>query len=340
MAEAPLIRIEQNPLPEGMSARFIEAWDGIKLRLATLPTLPDARGSILVVPGWAEFIEKYAEVAGELRDRRFNVMICDPRGQGFSHRVSVADDRALIDDFGKFHKDLDQVFEEFIATFPPPHFLLAHSMGGLIALEWLAKKPRPLKGVVLSAPFTRLYPNPVRRFAVRTLVRSALLLRQRKRRISVAPEQSMDFATNKLTQDPRRHDRFKRLQLAEPQAMAGHPRYAWVNAAMAAHARIDRPGALSGITIPTLLVSADRDETVDPLHHWELEARYDFLKLVRIPGARHEVMMEKDEYRKAFWAAFDAYVEERLAEEDSANMPPPTSSTSPDITRSSSISAS
>lgn len=340
MAEAPLIRIPENPLPEGMATRFLQAKDGINLRIATLPELPEAKGSFLVVPGWAEYIEKYAEVAEELKDRGYNVMICDPRGQGFSHRVGIGDDRALIDDFSKFHKDLDVVFDEFVRTMPGPHFILAHSMGGLITLEWLAKAERPVAGVVLSAPFTRLYANPFRRFIVRTMVRAALLLRQGRRAISVAPEQSLHFATNKLTQDPRRHDRFKRLQLAEPESMAGHPRYAWVNAAMAAHVRVQLPGALEKIKLPILLVSADWDETVDPLHHRELAGKYDFIKLVRIPGSRHEILMEKDEYRAQFWTAFDDYMAGQLEGALSANIPPGSSSATPDRISSSSISAS
>ena len=341
MGDAPLIQIPENPLPEGMTAHFVEAADGIKLRVAELPQMAGAKGSFLVVPGWAEFIEKYVEVAEDLRARGFNAMICDPRGQGFSHRVAVGDDRALISDFGKFVLDLDEVFADFVQRFPPPHFILSHSMGGLITLEWLARKHRPVAGVVLSAPFTRLYANPAKRFVVRTMVRAALLARQSRRPISVAPEQSMNFATNRLTQDARRHDRFKRLQLAEPAAIAGHPRYAWVNAAMAAHARIDAPGALDGIDVPVLLASADWDETVDPTHHRHLAARYPFIRLVRIAGARHEILMEKDEYRTQFWSAFDDYVAERLsAVAETANIPPGISSASPDSTMSSKISAS
>lgn len=340
MTEAPIIQIPENPQSQDLTARYLNSYDEARLRIATLPGLDEAKGSFLVVPGWAEYIEKYAEVAQELRGRSFNVMICDPRGQGYSHRVQEGDDRGLIDDFGKFSRDLDVVFDEFVRTFPPPHFILAHSMGGLITLEWLATGDRPLAGVVLSAPFTRLYPNPVRRFIVRTMVRTALFFNQGRRPITVHEEQSMDFDINKLTQDPQRHERFKRIQLAEPEAQAGHPRYAWVNAAMAAHARIDEPEALSKIEIPTLLVSADWDETVDPSHHAELAERYPNIELVRIPDSRHEILMELDPFRAKFWQSFDDYVERRLVEvAASANMPPDTSSATPDRQSSSRTSA-
>jgi lysophospholipase len=29
-------------------------------------------------------------------------------------------------------------------------------------------------------------------------------------------------------------------------------------------------------------------------------------KLITIPGARHEILMERDQYRTLFWDAFDA----------------------------------
>jgi lysophospholipase len=32
---------------------------------------------------------------------------------------------------------------------------------------------------------------------------------------------------------------------------------------------------------------------------------------VMIPGARHEILMERDAFREQFWAAFDTFVPER-----------------------------
>ncbi|MEM9234092.1 MAG: hypothetical protein AAGA69_07620, partial [Pseudomonadota bacterium] len=102
---------------------------------------------------------------------------------------------------------------------------------------------------------------------------------------------------------------------------------------------VEAPGALSKIATPLLMVSADWDETVDPTHHRELAEQYDFISLVRIPGARHEIMMEKDEFRDQFWAAFDDYMSERLASDASANIPPGSSSAIPDRIKSNIISA-
>lgn len=344
MNDVPLIRVPENPIPEGFTTDYIAGTDGARLRVAYLPH-PDrakVRGTFLVVPGWAEFIEKYVEVATELSARGFDVMVCDPRGQGYSQRLAEGDHRGLITDYSQFRGDLDQVMLALKARFAPPYFLLAHSMGGLITLDWLAGgRGDDLCGVILNAPFTRLYADPLKRSAARAILRLGIMMGAQTRHLPGVPDHSMNFELNNLTQDRMRHERFKRLQLAAPEAIAGPPRFSWLNAAMAAQARVETAPALRGRRQPTLLVSACRDETVDPAHHELLAQRFPAIQLVCVQGARHEILMERDEYRAEFWAAADAYIEARLADAaESANVPPPVSSTTPDSTRSTRISAS
>ncbi|MGV6820424.1 MAG: alpha/beta hydrolase [Parvularcula sp.] len=338
MAKAPVIQIKENPVPDGIRFEYIEARDGSRLRIACLPC-ENPRGTFLVHPGWAEFIEKYFEVAQDLHARGFNVVLVDPRGQGFSQRAEKNDRRGLITDFRQFRDDFGVFVETMEARFDGPYFLLAHSMGGLISLDWLAHEDhKKIAGVVLSAPLTRLFPSRIKRAIVRNLARWAVILGGAARHLSAAPEHSMHFESNILTQDPRRHERFRLLQLAAPEAQAGRPRFGWLNAAMMTMLRLSRPNTLKRIGVPVLLVSADRDETVDPTHHHILDAEHDHINLVRIEGARHEVLMERDEYRKAFWQAFDSYVEDRLSAVR-AKYPPEDSSAMPSSTRSSNISA-
>jgi lysophospholipase len=339
MNDAPLIEIDQNPVPAGTKVEFVTAKDGATLRIAALPVEGEARGSILVHPGWAEFIEKYFEVANELRARGFNVLIVDPRGQGFSQRLQADDRRGLITDFSVFIDDLDVTFAELKTRFPGPHLILGHSMGGLATLQWLRTRgTEGLAGAILNAPLTRLFSDPVKRTAVRIVTRLGILAGAGARPLFGVPEHSMNFETNNLTQDPRRHERFKQLQLCSPEACSGPPKFSWLNAVMAAIRDVNAPDALSGIDIPLLTVSAGWDETVDPTHHEILAARYPCIRLVQIDGSRHEILMEKEEYRQQFWAAFDAYVDERLPQ-SVTKVPPASSDTTPSNVRSTSASA-
>ena len=315
---APLIRCDAAPLPSGATARFLTAADEARLRIVRYPLAAGRaqRGSVLVVPGWSEFAEKYCEVATDLHARGFDVMVCDPRGQGYSQRLDGEDRRGHIDDFGVFVTDLEACYAHAKRVMDGPYFVLAHSMGGLITLEWLAAGyGADCSGVALSAPFTNLYASPLRTMVVKAVLGAGRLLGRGERAVPGATEHSWKFEGNVLTQDPQRHERFRQLQLAAPEAVAGLPRFDWLAAALAAHERIRRPGALSSVSVPILLASATRDETVDPSDHERLATDYpEVVRLVKIEGARHEILMEADGWRSQFWAAFDQYMEERLSE--------------------------
>ena len=314
--DAPLIACDAAPQPEGTEARFLAATDGARIRVVRYP-LPHGRarrGTVLIHPGWSEFAEKYVEVASDLHVRGFGVVVMDPRGQGYSQRLAGEDRRGHIDDFAKFVGDLDVVMDHVRATEPGPHALLAHSMGGLIALEWLAGgRGCDLSGVTLCAPLTNLFRSPVKAAFIGSVLMAGKLLGRGAEALPGIEEHSWRFEGNVLTQDAARHERFRRLQLAAPEAVAGHPKFDWLHAALAGMRRIQAEGALDGVRGPILLVSAERDETVDAIHHGELAARYPGLfAYVRIEGARHEILMEADRYRDRFFAAFDQYMDARL----------------------------
>lgn len=304
-------------MPPDATASVIAAVDGARLRVVRFP-LPDGaparRGTVLIHPGWSEFSEKYVEMAGDLHRRGFGVVVFDPRGQGYSQRLDAADRRGHIDDFRKFVGDLSVVMDHVRATETGPVVLLAHSMGGLITLEWLIEgHGSDLAGVVLSAPLTNLFQSRLKRVFVAGVLAAGKALGRGAAALPGVKEHSWTFDGNVLTQDPSRHERFRQLQLSAPDAVAGLPKFDWLHAALAGMKRIQAPGAMDRLSGPILLVSAAQDETVDPTHHHRLAADYpDLFDLVIVPGARHELMMEADAYRDQFFAAFDQYIDERV----------------------------
>jgi Serine aminopeptidase, S33 len=64
------------------------------------------RGTVAVLGGWGEFIEKYFEAAGELLSRDFAVAMMDWRGQGGSDRPLRNSRKGHVDDFSYFERDL------------------------------------------------------------------------------------------------------------------------------------------------------------------------------------------------------------------------------------------
>src|SRR5690606_6592227 len=82
---ATLVDVASNPVPQGAVAGFLETPDKLKLRYATFPKGGGAaRGTVCLVQGRTEFIEKYFETVTDLQSRGFAVATFDWRGQGGS----------------------------------------------------------------------------------------------------------------------------------------------------------------------------------------------------------------------------------------------------------------
>ena len=81
-----LIGLPGNEVPEGLNAGELTTSDGMRLRYALLDPPADCRGTVCILPGRADFIERFFETIEDLRRRRFAVAILDWRGQGGSQR--------------------------------------------------------------------------------------------------------------------------------------------------------------------------------------------------------------------------------------------------------------
>ncbi|MBV9078141.1 MAG: alpha/beta hydrolase, partial [Methylobacteriaceae bacterium] len=98
-----------NPAPEGAELRAVVTADAIRLRVASWHPAGPARGTVLLMQGRAEFIEKYFEVAGELLERGFAVVTFDWRGQGGSGRSLSDRQKGHVVRFADFRQDVEAV---------------------------------------------------------------------------------------------------------------------------------------------------------------------------------------------------------------------------------------
>ena len=82
---------------------------GLRLRFGHHRPEGAVRGTVLVLPGRAEFIEKYAETLTELQGWGFATAILDWRGQGGSQRLLPQRDRGYVLRVEDYLADLDAV---------------------------------------------------------------------------------------------------------------------------------------------------------------------------------------------------------------------------------------
>jgi len=108
----------------------------------------DVRACMLIVHGYAEHGGRYAALAQRLTDEGIHVFTYDQKGHGGSggKRGYIPSFEALVTDLAG---QLVRVVKQADGR---PVFLLGHSMGGLVAANFLATRPNDLAGAVISSP--------------------------------------------------------------------------------------------------------------------------------------------------------------------------------------------
>ncbi|ODA67489.1 Phospholipase YtpA [Methyloligella halotolerans] len=162
-----LVSIPQNPAPLGATVDALEIprrfRKPIRVRYAHWPSgLKERHGTVCIFPGRSEYIEKYFEVVGDLRRRGFYVVAIDWRGQGGSTRLARNPLKGHVRSFDDYQTDVSRLMSEVVLPdCPPPYYVLAHSMGGAIALKAATMRGSWFERMVLSAPMIRVRGLPV-----------------------------------------------------------------------------------------------------------------------------------------------------------------------------------
>src|SRR5947208_6726260 len=128
--------------------------DRAALRWGHLP-LRGPRAECVLVGGFGEFIEKQFETVRDLAARGIAVWCLDWRGQGRSIRPRRLPTRPRARSFDRDAEDL-AAFARAKLSGRLPRLLVAHSMGGAIALLCLRRHPGLFAAAVLSSPMLGL----------------------------------------------------------------------------------------------------------------------------------------------------------------------------------------
>ena len=146
--------------------------DGTAIRNALWsPESKNPRGSVVLLGGRKEFLEKYTETAADLNQRGFAVFGFDWRGQGLSSRMLPDRLKGFVRNYDDYVQDLEEFFQRVVQPEAVrPIYLLAHSMGGHVALRYLHRQPADIDKAVLVAPMLDINTKPFPRWLVKGLV--------------------------------------------------------------------------------------------------------------------------------------------------------------------------
>ncbi len=291
-----------NPPPADAEIVWFAGERGMNLRACIAPATAAgaARGTVIVCPGRTEFIEKYFEVARELQQMGFAVVILDWPGQGLSQRLLEDTKKGHIDRFETFMGALVRGLDRFAGRLPRPHVSLAHSMGGAIALAAIAQQRVKVEAAAFCAPMWGLQSKIV---GLRYLV-WAMRVTGRSGDYAMQPGPPERFETNIVTHDKRRWQLQRDLVEARPDLELGPITWGWLGASLDILASFTRPAALAAVDVPVFVASAAEEKLVDNAAHAAIAQRLKDCEHILIEGALHEILMETDDKRAEFWAGF------------------------------------
>jgi alpha-beta hydrolase superfamily lysophospholipase len=249
------------------------------------------RGSVVIVHGASEHSDRYQHVAAALYGAGYAVHASDHRGHGRSEGP-----RALIDRLDYAVADLDQIVLRAREAEPAkPLFMLAHSMGGTVALRYAVAHQDRLQGLILSGPLAALEAAPApMRLAGRVLSAVAPTL----------PLVAIDASL--VSRDPE----VVRAYRSDP--LVHHGRLPARTVAELATA-IDRfPATVQAITVPTLIMYGTADRLCPPAGSQMLGERIGATdKTVKpYPGLYHEIVNEPE--RDEVLADLRTWISERV----------------------------
>lgn len=238
------------------------------------------RATIAILHGIGEHGGRYRRFAALANAAGISVTCADLRGHGQS-----PGERAYVERFDDYLLDAEAILAQARAGAPGcPQFLMGHSMGGAIAVHWLARRGASgLAGVILSSAALKIGPDVPRVLVALAPLLSRLAPRLRAGAIDPALISSLESEVAAYRDDP---------------LVCHQPPPARTGAELLKVIESNRH-ALPGLTLPVYIFHGDADRLTDPAGSREAHAAWGGVdKTLRIwPGSRHETLNDSDRER-------------------------------------------
>lgn len=292
---------------EGATSRWVTAADGVRLRCVAWAA-PGAWGTVLLFPGRSEYAEKFAPLATDLAARGLSTLTLDWRGQGLSDRLLADPMLGHVGRFAHYQSDVSALvgFGRYLGL-PRPWFVLAHSMGGAIALRSLLEG-LDVRAVAFSAPMWSLPLGLRDRLVAWAVTTVAPLLGLTGRlvpgQVRATYVLRCTFDENTLTSDRETFDSLHAQALSHPTLTIGGPTLGWLRGALRETQRLMRGPAPD---MPALTILGTEEAVVDvPSVHRRM-GTWPGGRVLILDGARHEVLMEAPALRRQALDAIAAH---------------------------------
>jgi lysophospholipase len=310
-----LMTEERFQAPAGWQWDHLTNADGARLRYGHAEPGGQARGVIIITPGYASPAEEFFEVARDFLHAGYAVWILDRRGQGGSDRWPDLGQRAYLTSLATETRDLDQ-FSALVKAKAQgaPLFLVGESLGGLIGIGLLHDDPEAFRAAAFSSPAIDFQTGSLPKGGVRMLTS---FLTEIGFGTSYAPGQH-DWRFNPDTggpNDPAFDDRERALAhdgwlLAHPAFREGGATNGFVHSLFLAADTEEAPGWAARITTPVLIGMTPGDKIAEPSAMVTACGAMRDCRLDKYLGAKHALFNDRDATRTKWMKAVIAFFDE------------------------------
>lgn len=291
--------------PPGGRESYMTAADGARIRYWRWRVNAAPLGTVVVLGGRTEFIEKHFETYADLIDAGYDVVAMDWRGQGLSGRTTAHASKDHVISFSARVNDLAElVTTRLYGHMARPFFAMGHSMGGHLLARYLHDFPGRLDGAVLSSPMMEIaMTEPVRKLAVgltRLTHGVGLSSRFGPGQKAYGKDDEGEEVQRRLTNDKDRFQDQVAAIHANPALGLGGVSFGWLRAALISCAEITQPHYARAIETPMLIAMAGQDVIVENQAARMFAENAPNAETVWLEAAAHEIWKERTPLRAYF----------------------------------------
>lgn len=270
-------------------------------------------GTVLLLMGWGEWIEKYTEVIQNWNNRGYDIIIAEWRGQGLSSRFLMDRTKTWLPSFDLLVDDLDRLFKTELAQ-TPNVILLCHSMGAHIGLRWFLERGRKysaIKGVMLASPLHYFNTYPLPPILAILVIHAAIWFGLDQAHVYGQKEfnqTSGRYETNPLTTDEPAYRMMIEQLNQQPTLKVGGFTYGWLYALLQSVKRLELDLSRGAPRIAYMVMGSEDDMLVDARCFAQIASMLPHCKTHILAGAKHELLREAPELRRQTWQWMDDFV--------------------------------
>ena len=259
--------------------------------------------AIVISQGRNESVLKYKELAFELNQQGYDLYLIDHRGQGFSQRLGGNSYQGHVEQFQYYVDDLNHYISSLNLQLNYQNsYLLAHSMGSTISALYLQQFDHPFQASVFFSPMLSInlrMPTILAKIITYSSTQICSWFSDTPCYVFGGSDyKTPQFTGNKITSSRLRFHSAINTFEQTPETQLGSPTMHWVSESISATRQAIANA--NKITIPLLIIKAGADTTVTSSGQEQFFKNVTFCnsnQLVNISGAKHEILLERDQYR-------------------------------------------